>query len=421
MRKILLIGTTVVLVADVAGKVQAKVSPQKAAMEVISRCRKEYPDIHRETFKRCINVYSFEHKSCDWVREEILKKGEYTPTKRVASIMKCSKPIQDESISAMLLLRYENMRPFPSKPDNWKDIEELFFSDTDIFNYLNKQVSKKYRHSSLPKPTVTQKDVDNHRRDWCTGIFRENGMPTQRVFDNCNRLFNKATYSLDFESKEERKEPASSVRENKTDFHNECLEARDYEGCIRAKTSGASRQSKDKCTETGICTVTAKGVDSFGFPKPLGWHYMESDDGRILYFKGPKRIPHNGEQARYIGFERITRYYQNPSAGSSGTYIGGNSQTTNCSGFGSSISCTTQGSSPTYIPGKQATPGGVRNVYFVNVFDCKDMTYASYKDGKVWIGWKDAKKVEPTEFQWVLQTYCKKGNPKSLDALNLKM
>ena len=48
----------------------------------------------------------------------------------------------------------------------------------------------------------------------------------------------------------------------KNHAHKQCLEARDYEGCLRAKTSPAQNGTDDKCSPDGkYCTVTTKGVD----------------------------------------------------------------------------------------------------------------------------------------------------------------
>ena len=412
--------TTAVFIAGVAGKAQTKVSPQEAAKEVIASCKKQYPDIHSETLMRCVVAESFGHKSCI---AHVSTNNESDATKWVDNLDKCSRPIQDESINAMLMLRFDSMKPRAGthlKLEDRKDVEALFFSDKKIVDFQNNNMPD----PKLPKMPLTKKNADGLRREWCTGAFRKLGMPTQKVFDSCNRLFKKTTYALNFEIKEKRKAPVKPGQTKGLDPHEECLEARDYEGCIKVKTSGASRQTNDQCTKSGLCTVSTRGVDSYGFPKPMGWKYRQLDDGRIMYFDGPKRIPHNGEQARYIGYERITRYYQNPSAGTSGTYIGGTSASTNCTGYGSSVNCTTTGSSPTYIPGTSATPGGVRSAYFVNVFDCKDMTYASYKNSEVWIGWKSVKKKKPTGFSAALQNFCKKGDQyilKNMDVLNLEM
>ena len=83
---------TAVFVAGVSEKTQTKVSPQQAAKEVISSCIKEYPDIHGETFMRCIVAESYTHISCLGSPED------FDPKKVFANLRECSEPIQDASI-----------------------------------------------------------------------------------------------------------------------------------------------------------------------------------------------------------------------------------------------------------------------------------------------------------------------------------
>ena len=307
----------------------------------------------------CVVAELYTHKSCYESSEE-----EFDPKTAWASLEKCYKPIQDEALYTMFAFRFDDMKPFAANgitPKSRKEMEALFFNDRLLVENQNRNS----KDPKLPKMTVTSKNADSLRHEWCTGPFRELGMPTERTFDRCNRLFGKSTYALIFEIKVKRIEAAQPVSKKGLDPHEECLEARDYEGCIKVKTSGASRQANDQCSRSGLCTVTTRGVDSYGFLKPMGWKYRQLDDVRIMYFEGPKRIPHNGDESRYIGYERITRYYQNP--------------------------------------------GGVRSAYFINVFDCKEMTYTSYKNSEVWIGWKSVKKKKPTGFSARFRT-CKKGD-----------
>ena len=417
-KELFVFGTAAMFIAGALGKAHAKVSTQQAAKEVIANCSEKYPGVHSEKFMLCVISEPYTHKSCFESSGEPFDKKNW-----LKNLEKCAKPIQDEAIKLFHLARYNDLKHFPAnnlKPEDRSDMENLFYSDRSLVEFQNKNFS----NPDTPKMSVTKENADYLRREWCSGTFGELGMPSQKVFDTCNRLFSKVTYKLNFDATAEKGAGTKPVKTERVDPHSECLDARDYEGCIKVKTSGASRQTNDQCTKTGLCTVTTRGNDSYGFPKPMGWKYRQLDDGRIMYFDGPKRIPHNGEQARYIGYERITRYYQNPRAGTSGTYIGGTSASTNCTGYGSSVNCTTTGSSPTYIPGTSATPGGVRSAYFVNVFDCKDMTYASYKNSEVWIGWKSVKKKKPTGFSASLQNFCKKGDQyilKNMDVLNLEM
>ena len=140
-----------------------------------------------------------------------------------------------------------------------------------------------------------------------------------------------------------------------------------------------------------------------------------------MYWSRFYRIPHKGQEARYIGFKRITRYYRTPEAGTSGSFIGGSSASTNCTGYGGSVSCTTTGLSPTYIPGRSATPGGIVSAVFTNIFDCKDMTEATYKNGKLAGRWEKYNQEE--YFNGLLKEKCNAGTSelRKLPILGLKL
>lgn len=209
------------------------------------------------------------------------------------------------------------------------------------------------------------------------------------------------------------------------DNHAQCLEARDYEGCMRVKSSGGiTAPVADHCSGP-MCIVRTKGNDSFGLPKPMGWLYTADDDemvgSRIMYFTFAYRVPHKGQPNRYAGMKRITRYYQNPEAGTSGTVIGGGTSYTNCVGVGSSLNCSTSGGNARYIPGRSATPGGAQNARFDSVYDCKDNTYASYEGSSLMYGgWE---KNPDGFFPGILKKECDKG-PTSimkLDTMKVQM
>ena len=203
--------------------------------------------------------------------------------------------------------------------------------------------------------------------------------------------------------------------------HEQCLQAKDYEGCMRFNARDANKESQNDECEDGICFVRAKGRDAYGLPKPVGWAYLEADDGRIFYFSKVYRVPHNEQRSRYIAVQRITRYYQSPKGGTSGAIIGGGSASTSCYGSGTSINCTTTGSSPTYIPGSSPIPGGIISSDFSTVYDCEDNTVASYEKGKLSVlGWRK----DPRDwFGRYLRAICGKGEAyrQGLDPLTIRM
>ena len=239
---------------------------------------------------------------------------------------------------------------------------------------------------------------------------------TKKIFDMCTSALENALFR-----------PTDSAPQNiaqkinNSNTHADCLEAKDYEGCMRYNQSSESGSQETDFCKGSVCMVTTKGSDIYGLPKPWNYRYSQLDDGRLMYWSRFYRIPHKGQEARYIGFKRVTRYYRSPKSGTSGSVIGGGSSSTSCTDYGGSVSCTTTGSSPTYMPGSSATPGGIVNHVFTQVFDCKDMTLASYKKGKQWGGWK---KYNPDEvFSDILKDQCDTGisELKKLPVLDLKM
>lgn len=175
-----------------------------------------------------------------------------------------------------------------------------------------------------------------------------------------------------------------------TGAHQNCLEARDYEGCMRFKGDSSSSKGEEKCNPDGWC-IAKKGVDSLGFPKKVGWKYKMMDSGSIWYVNTVyKRIPHNGDSARYLGFEKIRRYYKNPTSGTPGSQTTIGSSRTNCTGYGVTISCTTTPPTVITTPGTSGSPGGKRSTSSVYVLDCKEKTTANYQEGRLKGKWEKA-------------------------------
>ena len=97
--------------------------------------------------------------------------------------------------------------------------------------------------------------------------------------------------------------------------------------------------------------------------------------------------------------------------------IGGSSSNTSCTGFGSSINCTTTGSSPTYISGTAGIPGGIVNRKSIKVYDCKDDTYATYEQKKLRYGWEKFDPEETPLFFKALWNTCKTEDAATLEGL----
>ncbi len=336
----------------------------------------------------------------------------------------CTLPIKRRLDHLRWEVMYENAEHIAEVKADRKRIktdEEFLFDDRAVLKGHTEFVDGEPR----PLP-INKRNADNIRRQLCALSATEHGHASQKPFDLCNRLFSKPTYSRDFTKQrkwQEERRAYFAKQKQQLDPHEACLNAKDYEGCIKVKSGASTSRTKkeqDSCVGD-FCTVTTRGVDIFGLPKPIGWHYSYGDES-IFYWLMPGRIPHKGQETRYLGMPRITRLYQNPEAGTSGSFIGGNTAA-NCTNIGSSINCTTTGS-PGYISGKSATPGGVKSVKFTDVYDCQDNSYASYKDGKVWGRWREFKEGEVTQYIGLLKHECEQGDQyiqQEMKVLNLKL
>ena len=185
----------------------------------------------------------------------------------------------------------------------------------------------------------------------------------------------------------------SSRVESREKAHNDCLNATDYEGCIRVKAQGIgegiNREGEPEyCEDSGWC-IAKEGRDRFNMKKKVGWMYREFDDGDILYANPViRRIPHNGDMSRYVGQEQVFRYYSEPVAPTTGTVSTIGSADTSCTGYGNYITCKTTPPAQIRMPGTKGSAGGIRSIRRVLVIDCKDKTQALYVNGKLRGSWE---------------------------------
>ena len=292
-------------------------------------------------------------------------------------------------------------------------ISEFFLDDYKLQKYL--------QSLNQGKSAVTNSDLEDFRKGACKAYDNYSSYPSSSIRTFCSKYPKIQPRTLT-SSASTGSSPATNSNKPRTDSsaHEACLNARDYAGCIKVKTQTNNAAPKSDPCNGSWCTALTPGRDMLGMRKILGWRYSESDDGRsVFYFntKNIRRIPHKGEGFRYLGTEQVVRYYKNPTAGTSGYYIGGNSATTNCTSGYYSVNCTTTGTTPTYIPGRSATPGGVRVLSATRVVDCKDRTYSLYtENGKAKYKWKPADEHGLSRF---LLKSCSEIN--SLPVMNLKL
>ena len=193
-------------------------------------------------------------------------------------------------------------------------------------------------------------------------------------------------------------------RKSSSDAHNECLEARDYEGCIKVKTGDSNANNSNNCEPFKWCT-TGRGKDMFGMPTIPGWRMFSDPAKQVVMYMAPgfKKVNVRGATDRYIVNEVVMRRYSSPTAGSPGSTTTIGSATTDCTGYASSISCTTTPATTISTPGTSATPGGVRQISFHYLVDCKDKTMGSHINGKLSGKWKS---IEGTVDEKNAKNFC---------------
>ena len=290
-------------------------------------------------------------------------------------------------------------------------LEMSFLDDSRLREYLAARENKRPSQYS-------EAYLDAYRKKTCNSYDNYMSYPTNEIRSFCKK----------YPAIKHRPFPgtASSSSTNTTNnsdsgsvssnAHQACLSARDYEGCIRVKTNKRSNSSSSNCKPGKWC-VAGSGLDMLGQPMIEGW-YMKSMPSKqsVGYSRpGAQKVLVRGEMDRYIAKEMLVRYYQSPRAGTAPTTTTIGSASTNCYDTGYSISCTTTPATTITSPGMSARPGGVRQISFVTVVDCKDLTFARHNNGNISGKWasvsgtqwdqfankycSDVKKLEPSDFR----------------------
>jgi hypothetical protein len=221
----------------------------------------------------------------------------------------------------------------------------------------------------------------------------------QKMSDEIQAIFDK---NPNFCSDVAREIKDSGTKTTKTqegnDPHKLCLDARDYEGCIRVKT-GSKKQSKpsstenieEKCLSNGWC-IANNGRDRFGLKKLTGWMYKELNNGDVYYYNPtPKRIPHKADDYRYIVQEQVVRFYRQPTSGSDPITTTIGNSTTTCTGYMNSVQCSTRDPITLTTPGTKPRPGMNISREQSVVVDCIDKTRALYIEGRLKGNWDKIK------------------------------
>ena len=156
-----------------------------------------------------------------------------------------------------------------------------------------------------------------------------------------------------------------------------CLPAADFEGCVRSYTQPREQVKVEK-------------LDFLGKPIIPNWEMLEEiANNRVIYIdKFVKKVKARGQFGRYISFDNVLRWYQEPVAGTSGTSTQIGSNKTNClstdGAYSTSINCTTTPAPILNIPGRSAVAEGVRQRKYTAVIDCLDEKYKNFGQEKQW-------------------------------------
>lgn len=151
-----------------------------------------------------------------------------------------------------------------------------------------------------------------------------------------------------------------------------CMPATDYEGCIRSFLNPPTLKEEN---------------DFLGMSKIKGWKIIEDRPKNIIIYYNDKslsKVKVRNTYGRYISFEFVKRWLQEAIAGTSDTTQTIGSSFTNCYGSGYGVSCTTTPATTITLPGRSATPGGIRQKSVSVMIDCLEKT-ARYDGKGKWI------------------------------------
>ena len=192
--------------------------------------------------------------------------------------------------------------------------------------------------------------------------------------------------------------------------HDKCLDAKDYEGCMRVQsgnTSAPSNNSQNNCAPDKWCIATT-GNDPLGKPKIEGWMMLYRPSMRSVLYRRPsaQKVNVRGRTDRYFQIEMLLRREVDAVAGivPSSTSVG--SSRTNCTaGVGYTVNCTTTPPLTFNTPGRAAIPGGIIDSSSIYLYDCKERTLGWHLNGQLRGKWS-----KPGSDDENLDKYCPKIN-----------
>ena len=197
---------------------------------------------------------------------------------------------------------------------------------------------------------------------------------------------------------------AKSLQPSNSNAHEKCVDAKDYEGCIRVNSSLSTAAPSNKCKADEWC-IADEGVDIFGMQKIEGWQMRTNHAKRTVGYRKPEiyKVNVRGKTNRYIVRESVVRYYVSATAAIPESTTSFGSAQTNCSSYGSVINCTTTPAPTVTSPGIPGRTGGVEQMEVHEVIDCKEKTLGIHVDGELRGRWTALAKREIKEIE---EKYC---------------
>ena len=197
----------------------------------------------------------------------------------------------------------------------------------------------------------------------------------------------------------------ANAKKSDSDAHQQCLDAKDYQGCMKFATGQSQGSPDEDCPPDEWCTAT-KGIDPLGKQKIVGWEMRYEPGARRVTYRRltPQKVNVRGATDRYFEFELVVREEKDAVAAIASKTTSYGSATTNCTGYGSSIHCSTNSAPSITMPGRTGRAGGVYSYTALALFDCEERTWGLHLDGRLHGKWK---KVTPSTRQsYTLDEYC---------------
>ena len=181
------------------------------------------------------------------------------------------------------------------------------------------------------------------------------------------------------------KEHKSVSQNSNNSIHENCLQAKDYKGCMTYQLNPQNNEIDLKnldCVSKGCTPQEARlyREDNLGLKTIPGYYFQDRPDKRAaLYISKPYKLNVNGNYGRYVHVQRINRYF-------SEGYSGSLTTTPSVSSDSSPII--------NYSPGKAS---GIGQTVENHVFDCEDKTYANYYGNRL----RRTKTISGKRKKWV--------------------